>query len=148
MRILIDGDGCPVVNGTIALAREYTLECVIFCDTAHRMERDGARTIVVDKGADSVDFALVNEVHPGDIVVTQDYGLAAMCLGRAAVPIRQDGLVYDDDNIGALLNARHTAKKIRNGGGRIKGPAKRKERENRDFEAALRTLIKNRLTTL
>lgn len=141
MKLLIDADGCPVVDCTLRLARRYHTEAVILCDTSHRIEREGARTITVSKGADSVDFALVNLVTPGDIVVTQDYGLAAMCLAKRAVPIHQDGMVYTGDNIDALLLARHTAKKIRMSGGRLKGSAKRTKQQDEQFERALTALL-------
>ena len=75
MRILIDADGCPVVDLTVAATREFGLECIILCDTAHYFDKKGARTVVLAQGADSVDFALVNLVQAGDIVVTQDYGV-------------------------------------------------------------------------
>lgn len=141
MRILIDADGCPVVDIAVRLAKEAGLECLILCDTAHRIERDGAQTRVVSKGADSVDFVLVNLVQPGDVVVTQDYGLAAMCLARQAVPVSQNGMVYTNENIDALLLQRHTAKKIRRAGGRLKGPAKRKPEQDAAFAAALQKLL-------
>ena len=142
MTVLVDADGCPVVNETIKLAKQYGKDCVLLCDTAHRFERPGARTITVPKGADSVDFALVNMVRRGDVVVTQDYGLAAMCLARGAVPIRQDGLVYTTDNIDALLQERHNAKKIRMAGGRMKGSAKRTGQEDENFFRGLEELLK------
>ena len=69
MRILIDADACPVVDIAIDIAVENELECILLCDTAHYFNRAGARTIVLGQGADSVDFALVNMVHKGDIVV-------------------------------------------------------------------------------
>ena len=78
--ILIDADGCPVVDLTVRIGRSHGVPMKILCDTAHRIEREGAETLVFDKGADSVDFALVNRITPGDIVITQDYGLATMCL--------------------------------------------------------------------
>lgn len=140
-RILIDADGCPVVDETIKIAKRFGLECLILCDTSHRIEREGAQTMVFSKGADSVDFALVNLVRPGDIVVTQDYGLAAMCLARSSLVLNQDGMEYTADNIDALLLARHTAKKIRNAGGRLKGPAKRTAAQDEDFSAALVRLL-------
>jgi uncharacterized protein YaiI (UPF0178 family) len=141
MTILIDADGCPVVDNTIKIASERNITCVIICDTSHIFERAGAKTVTVSKGADSVDFALVNMVKPGDVVVTQDYALAAMCLARKAVPISQDGMVYSDDNIDALLLARHTAKKIRMSGGRLKGSAKRTPEQNATFEKKLKELL-------
>ena len=144
MRILIDADGCPVVEETIRTAEQYKLECLILCDTSHVFERKGAKTLTVSKGADSVDFALVNLVKAGDIVVTQDYGLAAMCLARRARPIRQDGMAYTPENIDALLLARHTAKKIRKAGGRLKGSSKRAPEENRAFVEGLVKLVEKR----
>lgn len=141
MRILIDADGCPVVDITVGLAKRYGVECIILCDTSHEFSRDGAKTVVVEKGADSVDFKIVNLVGKGDIVVTQDYGLAAMCLARKAIPVSQNGLVYTDKNIDQLLFTRYVSKKIRNAGGRMKGPSKRTAEQDKAFEAALEKLI-------
>ena len=143
MTILIDADGCPVVDITIKVAGRYNIGCVIICDTSHVFEKAGARTITVSKGPDSVDFALVNMVRPGDVVITQDYGLAAICLARKAIPISQDGMVYTGDNIDALLLARHTAKKIRMSGGRLRGSPKRTPEQNIKFEAKLEEVIQN-----
>ncbi len=141
MRILIDADGCPVVDIAVRLAKKHNINCLILCDTAHVFEKDGATTLTFSKGADSVDFALVNIVRGGDIVITQDYGLAAMCLARCAIVISQDGMEYTADNIDALLLARHTAKKIRNSGGRLKGPSKRTAGQDAEFEIAIKRLL-------
>ena len=92
-----------VVDLTLRIAGKSGVPVVILCDTSHRIEREGAQTLVFDKGADSVDFALVNRVKPGDLVVTQDYGLASMCLARCARVLNQNGLEYTADNIDALM---------------------------------------------
>ncbi len=141
MRILVDADGCPVVDITVALAKEHKIECLLLCDTSHVFEKDGATTLAFSKGADSVDFALVNRVQPGDIVITQDYGLAAMCLAKNALVLSQDGMEYTADNIDALLLQRHTAKKIRSSGGRLKGPPKRTAAQNAEFHRKLKSLL-------
>ncbi|MBP3446755.1 MAG: YaiI/YqxD family protein [Clostridia bacterium] len=141
MKIFIDADGCPVVDITVSVAKKHSLPCYIICDTAHEFSKDGAETVVVEKGADSVDFKLVNLVTAGDIVVTQDYGLAAMCLARKAVPISQNGLVFTDKNIDELLFSRYVSKKIRNAGGRLKGPSKRTPEQDERFLQALEGLI-------
>lgn len=142
MKIYIDADGCPVVNQTVRIAEQNKIECVIICDTAHRIERENAETIVVDKGADSVDFRLVNMINSGDIAITQDYGLAAMCLSKNAIVLNQDGRRYSDDNISGLLEFRAVSKKIRNSGGRLKGIPKRTIQQDKTFEEALTKLIK------
>ena len=141
MEVLIDADGCPVVDIALGLCRKFKIPCTLLCDTAHTIARDGARTLVFDKGADSVDFALVNRVNPGDLVITQDYGLASMCLGRKANVLHQNGWEYTPDNIDALLFERHESRKYRASGGRQKGPKKRTDHQNDAFEAALRRLL-------
>lgn len=141
MRILIDADGCPVVDETIKIAKQFGLECLILHDTSHHFQREGVQSLVFSKGADSVDFALVNLLHPGDVAVTQDYGLAAMCLARGALALNQDGMEYTEDNIDSLLLARHTAKKLRNAGTRLKGPSKRTPAQNKAFSEKLIELV-------
>lgn len=142
MQIWIDADGCPVVDITVQLAKQAGVHCTILCDTSHVFEKDGAQTLTVSKGADSVDFALVNRVRPDDLVVTQDYGLAAMCLARRAQPMHPNGWMYDSSNMEALLLQRHTAKKIRMAGGRLKGNAKRTPEQNAAFSAALQAWLR------
>ena len=141
MRVLIDADACPVVNIAIGLCKEFHTECLLLCDTAHAIHRDGASTLVFDKGADSVDFALANRVLPGDIVVTQDYGLASMCLAKSARVLHQDGWAYTEDNIQALLWSRHETKKYRQSGGRVKGPSKRTRAQDEAFYSAFQALL-------
>ena len=143
MRVLIDADGCPVIRETVRQCAAFHVPCLLFCDTAHVFSIPGVEVFVADCGHDSTDYLLLSHLRPGDVVITQDYGLAAMCLSRGARPIRQDGFLYSDDNIGALLTARHVARKIRNGGGRLKGPPRRSPAEDDAFERALRSLLES-----
>ena len=145
MHILIDADGCPVVRIAVDFAASHKIPAIIVCDSAHRYEMDGAETIVVDKGADSADFRLVNLIRPGDVVITQDYGLAAMSLARRAKVLSQNGMLYTDDNIDSLLMARHTSRKLRNAGVRLKGPARRTPRQDADFLDALNAILRSPL---
>ncbi len=85
MKVLIDADACPVVDLALSISSEFEIETILFCDTSHRVERDNVITIIVPKGPDSVDFTLVNALSKHDIVITQDYGLAAMVLARGGV---------------------------------------------------------------
>lgn len=144
MRIIIDADACPVTDIAVRIAKENLLECVLICDTAHRLEREGCETITVDKGSDSVDFRLVNMLSAGDIAVTQDYGLAAMCLSKRANAVNQNGLIFTDKNIDQLLFTRYVGKKVRAAGGRTKGPAKRTAEQDIAFEKALKKLIEQK----
>jgi len=141
MKLLIDADACPVVDIAVQLCSRYKVPCLLLCDTAHIIRKTGAQTLVFDKGADSVDLALVNRVEPGDIVITQDYGLASMCLARTEYVLHQDGWHYTQDNIDALLLERHEARKYRAAGGRTKGPSKRTAAQDRSFSLALEQLL-------
>lgn len=141
MKVLIDADACPVVDIAVQLCADHNIQCVLFCDTAHEIRKADATTLVFDKGADSVDFAIVNKIEPGDIVITQDYGLASMCLARGARVLHQDGWEYTQYNIEALLLQRHTAREFRAAGGRTKGPSKRKPAQDEAFRSALLELL-------
>ena len=121
-----------MVDETLKIARQFALECLILCDTSHRFEREGAQTLVFSKGADSVDFALVNLLRPGDVVVTQDYVPGPE---RSGAEPRRHG-VHGGQHRRPPAGA-HTAKKIRNAGGRLKGPAKRTASQDRAFSEAL-----------
>lgn len=141
MKVLIDADGCPVVDIAVRICKKQGVSCLILCDTAHEFHRDGAQTLVFDKGADSVDYGLVNRVLPGDIVVTQDYGLASMCLARSAIVLHQDGWEYTRENIDGLMLFRHESSKYRAAGGRMKGPKRRTQTQNDAFAQMLSQLL-------
>ena len=143
MKVLIDADGCPVIEETLKIAQEHRCPVLLVCDTAHSFSKYHAEVLTVSKGADSADFALVNRLEEGDIVVTQDYGLAALCLAKRAAVLNQDGVLFTEDNIDSYVMARHTARKIRNAGGRLRGPSKRRAEQNDAFCRTLRTLFKS-----
>lgn len=142
-KIYIDADGCPVVDIVIKIAAKFGVEVYIITDTSHYFDKPGATTITVSKGADSVDFALVNKVSNNDLVITQDYGLAAMCLAKKTYVMHQDGWMFDEKNIAGLLQSRHLAKKIRISGGRLRGPSKRTSAQNDDFKNNLTKFLCN-----
>ena len=141
MKVLVDADACPVTDITVAICKRHSISCILLCDTAHEVHRDGAQTLIFDKGADSVDFALVNRVDAGDIVVTQDYGLASMCMAKGASVLHQDGWAYTKENIDALLFSRHESGKYRRAGGRTKGPKKREKAQDDAFRDALQQML-------
>ena len=141
MKILVDADACPVKDIIVRIARKRDIPVTMVIDTAHELN-DGYSTVVtVDKGPDSVDFKLMGLLSAGDIVVTQDYGLAALVLGKGAMAINQNGLVYTNENIDQLLTERHVSAQIRRAGGRTKGPAKRTKVADEKFELSFIELL-------
>jgi len=142
MRILVDADACPVKNEILKVAKEMKIEVHMFFDNSHQYE-DGYSTVyILDKGADSVDYFLINRSKPGDIIITQDYGVASMGLSKKTYVLNQNGMIYTDDNILSLLSRRALNQKIRKHT-RVKGPKKRTQEDNIKFEKSLRKLINN-----
>lgn len=143
MKILVDADACPVVSIVESIAKQHSIEVILLCDTNHVLHSDYSEVKIIGAGADAVDFALVNLCNKGDIVVTQDYGVAAMILGKGAVGIHQSGKWYTNDNIDQMLMERHINKKARRAKGKhhIKGPTKRTEEDDRRFEESFVRLI-------
>lgn len=113
MRIFVDADACPVVRQTEEVAKKYSVPVTLLCDTNHILQSDYSEARVIGAGADAVDFALVNLCQAGDVVITQDYGVAAMALGKRAYAMHQNGWQYTNENIERLLMERHHAKKAR-----------------------------------
>lgn len=141
MRLLIDADSCPVVRIAAECAQRHGVPVTLVCDFAHSFDLPGVEVVTVEKGADSADYRLVNLVQSGDVVVTQDYGLAAMSLARRASVLNQNGLIYTDENIDSLLLARHTSRKLRSAGIRLKGPSKRTADQDKAFLAQLERIL-------
>lgn len=143
MRIYVDADACPVVKIVENIAMEYGIPVILLCDTNHIINSEYSEVIIVGAGADAVDFKLISLCNKGDIVVSQDYGVAAMALGKQAYAIHQSGKWYTNENIDQLLMERHLAKKARRSNSRnhLKGPRKRTDEDDKRFAESFRKLI-------
>jgi hypothetical protein len=134
----VDADACPVKEIIVEIAKQNKLQVFMFIDTSHELQDRYSTVIMVDKARDSVDIALANKMQSGDIVVTQDYGVAAIALAKHARVIHQNGLVYTEENIERLLFERHLGQKVRRAGGKT---AKNKKRTREDDEMFKKAFI-------
>lgn len=143
MKIFVDADACPVVRIVETVAKRRQIPVTLLCDTNHLLTSDYSDVITIGAGADAVDFALINLCRRGDVVVSQDYGVAALALGKGAYAIHQSGREYTQENIDLLLMERHMAKKARMSKAKhhLKGPAKRTREDDERFEAAFEALL-------
>ena len=143
MKILVDADTCPVVHSVERLAEKYEIPCTLLCDTNHVLNSEYCDVIVVGAGADAVEFKLISLLYRGDICVTQDYGVAAMALGKGCYAIHQSGKWYTNDNIDQMLMERHMAEKARRSSKKnhLKGSAKRTEKDDQEFEKMIQKAI-------
>ena len=141
--ILVDADACPVVRQVEEIASRHALPVMLLCDEHHIMRSDYSQVHYVSSGADAVDIALMNLCRRGDIVITQDYGVAAMALGKGAYAIHHTGKRYTNETIDLLLMERHLAKKARRASSKhhLHGPAKFTEADRQKFSAAFEMLI-------
>ncbi len=137
MKILVDADACPVKDIIVRVAKKFDIEVFMFADTNHILNDNYSTIITVDQGKDSVDIKLVNNIQKGDIVITQDYGVATVALSKHAYALNQNGLIYDNDNMDRLLFERFLSQKIRKSGRKMKGNKKRNNSDNQNFEKAL-----------
>ena len=143
IRIYVDADACPVIPIVEQVAEKNNIAVTLLCDTNHVLDSDYSEVKVIGAGADAVDFALINLCRKNDIVVTQDYGVAAMALGKGAYAIHQSGKWYTDENIDQMLMERHLGKKARRASGKnhLKGPKKRTEEDDVRFQRSFEKLV-------
>ncbi len=144
MQIFVDADACPVVRIVERIAEKYQVPVTLLCDTNHVLYSEYSEVIVVGAGADAVDYKLISICHKGDIVVSQDYGVAAMALGKGAYAIHQSGKWYTNENIDQMLMERHLAKKARRSNSRnhLKGPRKRTEEDDNRFAESFEKMVR------
>ncbi|WP_010293514.1 YaiI/YqxD family protein [Clostridium senegalense] len=143
MKILVDADACPAKQIIENVAKEYGKELIFYCDINHVLTVSYGDVKYMDSGFQSVDMKIVNEVSDMDIVVTQDYGVAAMVLGKRAFAISPKGHIYSNDNIDKLLFERHISGKVRRGGGKTSNPKKRKAEDDERLYKNLKKLVAN-----
>lgn len=144
MRIYVDADACPVVRIVEKLARKYEIPCSLLCDTNHVLGSEYSEVVIVGAGRDAVDFKLISLLSRGDICVSQEYGVAAMALGKGCYAIHQSGKWYTNENIDQMLMERHLANKARRSTKKhhLKGPAKRTPEDDQRFEESFEKMIR------
>jgi len=153
--LFIDADACPVTREALAVARAEKVPCVIAGNSTQNLERSiratdprepctgfWVRTLQVGVGSDSADFAIVEELRPTDVVVTQDIGLASIVIGRGARAIGVRGHIYNPLTIDSMMFIRHEEKKVRRAGGRTGGPAAFEDEDRERFSRNLRRLVR------
>ena len=143
MKIFVDADACPVVDIVEDIATKYNIPVTLLCDTNHVLISDYSEVIVVGAGADAVDYKLIGICHRGDIVVSQDYGVAAMALGKGVYAIHQSGRWYTNENIDQMLMERHLNKKARRSTHKshMKGPRKRTPEDDERFAQSFEKMV-------
>jgi len=143
--LFIDADACPVTREALTLARRHKVPAVLVANATQNLERyaarDGVECVGVSGGRDAADFAIVERLEPGDIVVTQDLGLAAMVLGRGARPVSPRGRRHSAATIDLELEVRHAEQVHRRGGGRTKGPSKFEDEDREHFVDVLDRML-------
>lgn len=142
MKILVDGDSCPVIPITEKIAAENDLELIVYTDINHQHQLDYGSLKVIGQGFQAVDMVLCNNIKKGDLVITSDYGLAALSLSKKAVVLGFSGRKFTEENIDQLLTRRHQQFKERKRTGRHTSHKKRTEADNQKFKMQLKNLLR------
>lgn len=140
MRILIDGDGSPVKEDVIEIAGLYQVEVMIVTSVAHYTHKEYPAYVYfvyVDQGADSADYRIVGLIRKGDILITQDYGLASLVLPKRVRVFHQTGKEFSATTIDSLLEQRYQSGRLRKAGLRTRGPKPFTTQDHQNFRQAL-----------
>ena len=141
MRIIVDGDACPGISIIENIAKQYKLDLILYCDINHYINLDYGEVKVVDSGFQCVDMYILNVCKEKDIIITQDYGVAAICLSKKSYVINPKGYYYNEENIDRLLEERHISQKIRRAGGKTNNPKKRTKDDDIRLEKNLLKIV-------
>lgn len=147
MKIYVDADACPAKDIVISVAGTYHIPVVLVKSInhfSHGEEVDGVETVYVDAGADAADYRIMQLAVKGDLIITQDYGLASLGLGKGCLVLHHKGFAYTNKNIDQLLQTRHLSAKARRSGQKTKGPKPYTDEDRKKFQALLeRTIQEN-----
>ncbi len=140
-KVIVDADACPrsCLRILKSLQGSWGYHLLTISSVDHQIESD--HHIMVGKGKDNTDLAVINNTRRGDIVVTQDWGLAALVLGKGAFAVSPTGRRFTEANIDFLLEERSIKAKFRRAGGRTKGPSARTARDDQRFERTFLALL-------
>ncbi|SHJ99718.1 hypothetical protein SAMN02745248_01515 [Hathewaya proteolytica DSM 3090] len=141
MIIHVDADACPSKSLIEEICVKYEVELVYYCCFSNVFYSTQGKTILVDDGFQSVDMKIANSCKQGDIVITQDYGVASMVLGMGCLAINPNGIIYDEYNIDQMLETRYLSAKVRRGGGRVANAKKRDYKDETRLKQNLERLI-------
>lgn len=141
MRIIVDGDGCPGISYIEKVAKEENIDLLVYSTIDHNINLDYGEVKRVDAGFQSVDMYVINDTKEGDIVISQDFGVAALALGKKAYAISPKGMIFSNDNIERLLFERHLSQKARKAGLRGKNASKRKKEDDINLYNIIKKVI-------
>lgn len=140
--IVVDGDACPVKTEIARVARSDRVPVVMVSSYDHRLvPEEGVSVVQVDRSSQSVDLYIVNHITKGDIVITQDFGLACIAIGKGAIVLSPRGEQYSDENIDYLMERRHESAKRRRAGGKTKGPKAMSSEDRERFQQKLTKVL-------
>ncbi len=143
MRIIIDADACPIVKDIVSLGEKHQLPVLICHDFAHEIQSDYAKVVLCDTGYQSTDQYIVNELTTNDVVITQDYGVAAVCLIKGSYVVHPLGFCFKNQTIDEMLAMRHEHTKMRLQKVRVKGPKKRTKENDEKLLETIEKIILN-----
>ncbi len=141
MKIVVDADACPrfVLQETVTAGAEHGVPVVTVASFEHNIISDLHMT--VGNSSQEADLKIINITEPGDLIITQDWGLAAMVLSKKASALSPAGIEYEAGRMTFMLEEREIKAKFRRNGGRTKGPKKRTAEDDARFLTTLEKIV-------
>ncbi|MDQ0058352.1 YaiI/YqxD family protein [Paenibacillus harenae] len=141
--VVVDADACPVKQEIADAVKPFSVRVLMVASYDHRIEaKPGIEVVQVDRSSQSVDLYIVNHIKAGDIVITQDFGLACIAIGKAAIVLSPRGEQYTNENIDYLMERRHESAKRRRSGGKTKGPKAMSDADRERFQQKLTKVLR------
>jgi uncharacterized protein YaiI (UPF0178 family) len=143
-KVWVDADACPRRVMAILKELQESIGFELMTVSSFNHHHLGVNHLVVGDEDQATDLAIINRVTPGNIVITQDWGLAAMVLGKRAEAISPTGYIFSERSMDFMLEERHLKASLRRSGNRTKGPAARTDEDDRRFRKAVCQVLSDR----
>lgn len=144
MRVYVDADACPVKNIIIEEALAKSIPVTLVTSISHfstKEQPSGVETVYVDTDAEAADYRIIKLIKKGEILITQDYGLASLGLGKGCLVLHHTGYRYTSENIDQLLQSRYLSAMVRKSGKRTKGPKPFTEENRKEFRQRFKEIL-------
>lgn len=146
MRLLVDGDACPVKDLLLRTAQRLDLPLLLVSNKPMGFGREpGVTPVIVQEGPDKADQWIIEEATPEDLVVTADIPLAAAVVAKGVTAIGHRGEVFDEATIGERMATWALHRDLREQGLELSGPNVFGPRDRTAFANALDREITRRL---
>lgn len=142
--VLVDADACPnqIKKAILEISNFYEYKVFFIASYSHATDQyRNAEWILVDSEPEAVDMYIVNHSIEGNVVITQDHGLASLLVSKGVYVISPRGKRFTDEEMPSLLQSRYYSSKLRRSGHRTKGPSRFTQEDAERFSESFKNIF-------